>query len=338
MIWLTWRQFRTHGWVFLGALGVLAIALAATGPHLVTLFNESGIASCQTNNNCEVATSNFLSLISGGITAPLFYLGTGLLYVLPAVVGLFWGAPLVARELETGTYRLVWNQSVTRNRWLAAKLGLLGVAAMATAGLFSLMVTWWASPIDQANVDRITPLLFGARGVAPIGYAAFAFALGVTVGVLVRRTIPAMAVTLVIAVAALLVMPLWGRAHLIPPLTTTTPFDTSNIRGIGMSEGGQDMRVTADVNIPDAWIITNETVKADGNAFTGPGDLQKCGRNASPDTCIEWIASLHLQQKVTYQPDSRFWPLQFAETAIFLVLAGLLAGSCFWLVRPRRLA
>ena len=130
---------------------------------------------------------------------------------MPALIGVFWGAPLVARELETGTYRLAWNQSVTRTRWLAVKLGLIGLAAMAAAGLLSLMVTWWSSPIDQALAargpqraqrrNRFAPLLFGARGIVPIGYAAFAFALGVTVGVLIRRTLPAMATTLAVFVA-----------------------------------------------------------------------------------------------------------------------------------------
>ncbi len=81
----------------------------------------------------------------------LYLLGVAVLYVVPALIGIFWGAPLVARELETGTFRLAWNQSVTRTRWLAVKLGLIGLASMAAAGLFSLMVTWWSSPIDQAN-------------------------------------------------------------------------------------------------------------------------------------------------------------------------------------------
>jgi len=39
----------------------------------------------------------------------------------PALLGIFWGAPLIARELETGTCRLAWNQSVTRTRWLTVK-------------------------------------------------------------------------------------------------------------------------------------------------------------------------------------------------------------------------
>ncbi len=120
------------------------------------------------------------------------------LLVLPALIGVFWGAPLVARELETGTFRLAWTQGVTRQRWLAVKLTLAGLASMAVAGLLSLILTWWFSPIDRVQLNQLTPAMFGVRGITPIGYAAFAFALGVTAGAFIRRTIPAMAATIVV--------------------------------------------------------------------------------------------------------------------------------------------
>src|SRR4029453_7285318 len=75
---------------------------------------------------------------------------TAVVLLLPALIGLFWGAPLLARELEAGTHRLVWNQSITRTRWLAVKLAVTGLAAMTAAGLGSLVVSWWANPIEKA--------------------------------------------------------------------------------------------------------------------------------------------------------------------------------------------
>jgi ABC-type multidrug transport system permease subunit len=110
----------------------------------------------------------------------LYFAGGAAVYLTPALIGIFWGAPLVTRELEAGTLRLTWNQSVTRTRWMAAKLALIGLVAMATAGLLSLMVTWWSGPIDQAGgfpvtmgqLSRFSPLVFDARGFAPVGYAA----------------------------------------------------------------------------------------------------------------------------------------------------------------------
>ena len=86
-----------------------------------------------------------------GIFPVLYIAGLILLYVTPGIIGVFWGAPLVTRELEAGTFRLAWNQGVTRTRWIAVKLAAVGLAAMAVSGLLSLAVTWWASPVDRAG-------------------------------------------------------------------------------------------------------------------------------------------------------------------------------------------
>ena len=151
---------------------------------------------------------------------------TRLIVLAPAVIGLFWGAPLIARELEAGTPALAWSQSVTRTRWLAVKLAVGGLAAMAVTEALSLMQTWWAAPISQAVADgggsgvarsRFSLLAFATHGITPLGYAAFAFALGVTAGALIRRTLPAMAVTLAIFAALQVAMPLWVRPNLAPP-------------------------------------------------------------------------------------------------------------------------
>jgi hypothetical protein len=214
MIWLTWRQFRGGAAMMAAALAVLAALLALTGPGLADDYS-SGIAACTTQGGgCSDFVQEFFTDHQIQFLAVI-----AVVLVLPALIGLFWGAPLIARELEAGTHRLVWNQSITRTRWLAVKLGLTGLAAMIAAGLGSLAGTWWSSPIDNTatTFPRMEPLLFAARGIVPIGYAAFAFTLGVTVGMLVRRTLPAMAITLAVFVAAQIAMPLLVRPHLFPP-------------------------------------------------------------------------------------------------------------------------
>jgi hypothetical protein len=78
----------------------------------------------------------------------------------------------VAREFETGAFRLAWTQGITRTRWLAIKLGLVGAFSMAAAGLLTLMVTWWSSPFDTATMDRLNPANFHSEGIVPVGSPA----------------------------------------------------------------------------------------------------------------------------------------------------------------------
>ena len=235
--------------------------------------------------------------------------------------------------------RLAWNQSVTRMRWAVTKVGLIGLASMATAGLISLMLTWWASPVDRAaglaaghagilSLNRLAPVLFAVRGIAPIAHAAFAFALGATVGVLVRRSIPTMAVTLAVFAFVQLAVPRWVRPHLVSPLRLVKAFDPAALSMI--AENGGKVTVKAAADIPGAWIISNQTITPAGHVFTGPAPAA-CRTGAQ--TCAAALGKLDLRQVITYQPASHFWALQWYETAIFLAVALALAGTCVWRLR-----
>ena len=350
MLWLTWRQFRAQAAVVFGLLAVIAVALAVTGPHLVHLYDTT-VKSCASHGDCGTASALFTDK-----ERLLQQLGQVVL-VAPALIGIFWGAPLVARERENHTFRLAWTQSVSRTRWLATKLGLVGLASIATAGLMSLMVTWWSSPFDRIADSPFSPSYFDRRDLVPIGYAAFAFALGVTAGVLIRRTLPAMAATLVAFVGARAAVLVWVRPHLIAPIETTTAFFLPSFNGSGPS---------GPVN-PADWVLSEETINGAGrvigqNGGFGPNggiDLPANGQfsvagqacpasvrvprvqgpgppsRALTNAIQECLDKLHIREVVTYQPASRYWAFQWYETAVFLGLALVLAGFCFWWVRRR---
>jgi hypothetical protein len=238
------------------------------------------------------------ALVRSSTSGSVYDLANATMYVVPALLGIFWGAPLLARELETGTHRLAWNQSVTRTRWLTTKLAIVGGVAAATAGLLSWAVTSWAHHIDQATGDRITPGLFGARGIVPIGYALFAFVLGVTAGMLIRRTVPAMAATLAIYGAVVISMQEWIRAHLLPALHTTSPLDTSTLNTLNIGAGNR-LTVVASDHLRDAWVLSNQTITATGQVFTGPANPQHCGPEAALQACTDWLDTLGLRQDLT---------------------------------------
>ncbi|HEY0719040.1 MAG TPA: ABC transporter permease [Streptosporangiaceae bacterium] len=345
MIWLTWRQARIQTLAIAALIAVFAILLLATGPHLVTLYRDSSFAAC--HSNCASEASNFLNQLATGSGYHLIYL-LGALFItfLPVVIGLFWGAPLIARELESGSYKLAWNQSVTRERWLAVKLGLLGLTSMALAGLFSLALSWWASPIDYAAAvgasggfqERFFPLDFGTRGVVPIGYAAFAFALGALIGLLVRRTVPAMAVTLLLVAAVLIAMPLGIRPHLITPVRHTFKLTAADLNGLDISgpAGGQIIQIYANAPAPaGAWVYSSPVTTASGSTVFGPVPQACQSVGNGPQACFSALARIHLKETVSYQPADRYWTFQWLELGIFLTAAVLLAWGCFWLIRRR---
>jgi ABC-type transport system involved in multi-copper enzyme maturation permease subunit len=329
MIRFTWLQFRPQAAVALGALAILAVVVLATGIPLAHAY-DTAVATCAPRHDCSAVLNN------NGDGTPRGLL-SALVIAVPGLIGMFWGAPLAAREFETGTFRLAWTQGITRTRWLAAKIGLIGAFSMAVAGLLTLMVTWWTSPFDTAAMDRLNPANFHSEGIVPVGYAAFAFALGFTAGMLIRRTLPAMAVTLVIFTAVQFAVPVWVRPHLIAPVQTTSALSMGAVVEMGNSQG--NLFVMAQPVIPGAWILSDQIVTPAGRpASTEPATDACGGRSLSPQACPDYINSLHLRETVTYQPLSRYWPLQWYETAVYLAVALILAGLCFLRIRPARAA
>jgi len=326
MIWLTWRQFRTQAAVIFGGVAVLAVVLTATGPRLVHLHHTQG--------------NGFVNGLSGTYSG-LYVLAWLAVLALPVLIGMFWGAPLVTRELDAGTHRLVWTQT-TCTRWLIAKLGFIGLAAMAAAGLLSLAVSWWAAPIDAAVASRngmpgpgvfvfarLSREIFDARGIVPVGYAAFAFVLGVTIGMFMRRTLPSMAILLVVFVVTQVAMSLWVRPHLLAPERQATTITAQNLTLIDMQD---DLHVIIDR--PGAWVTSQHTVNAAGRAVRPPSWATSC-LGPKGQACFARLDRLGYRQLVYYQPAGRFWVLQWFETAIYLGLALALAALSTWRIRRR---
>ena len=349
MIWLTWRQLRTGAVTVAAALAALAAVLALTGPGLAHDYSAA-IAACAGPGGPCSAVARFFDHNQMAWLAV-----TALVLVLPALVGAFWGAPLVSRELEAGTHRLAWCQSITRTRWLAVKLGVTGLAAAAAAGLCSLAVTWWAGPLDRSgDMARIEPLVFAARGIVPAAYAAFAVALGATAGLLIRRPLPAMAVTLVLFVAAQIAMPILVRPHLLSPTRSTVAISVADVDRFTF---GADhvLRVDASAAPRGAWVLSSHAVDPSGRpvspitiaAASGP-----CARPGSPGGpadsppeatdpnndplvtgCLAELQRLGYRVESTYHPGGRFWAFQWYEAGIYTLAALGLAAVCFWRIR-----
>jgi ABC-type transport system involved in multi-copper enzyme maturation permease subunit len=341
MTWLAWRQFRAQAFVVLALLAAAAVYVLITGTQLRHSYNAD-LAACQAQNNCFGLLNGLQSQYNGPLD-----LSALVVMAAPALIGIFWGAPLIAAELERGTQYLVWNQSVSRTRWLAVKLALVALTAVATAGLLSLLITWWASPLDAMASSRFGTQTFNARNIAPLGYAAFAFALGATLGLLIRRTIPAMAATLAVFVALQMVVTIAVRPNILPATTVTMPVNQTTMSQVArIDRSGTAGALTVDMSGPaGAWIQNETAVLTSAGVPVADSEIASCfdqftggaaGKGKGPSgfgTFGACLAPDNLHVDITYQPASHYWPLQWLETALYAALAALLAAVCFRRIR-----
>jgi len=345
-----WLQSRTQTLSIYAMLGLLAIAAAITGVHLSNLYS-SQVLHCATG--CDLATNDFLTRDSF-----LRHTFDVLSLVTPALLGVFWGAPLLAREFEAGTYRVAWTQSVTRRRWLTTRLAVGAGAVMTIAGILTLTVTWWYRALDKVGSNQYD--LFERRDIVPIGYAVFAFAAGALIGAVIRRVVPAMAATIGVYAGARIVSTIWIRPHLLPPLHKMVSLANADGFGFVSSNGSPLTMVAKGFAGPNAWTQSTQFLTSNGHVATKAALSaflqQHCSAILNPSAapslpvnkpvktppgveeafhaCREQAAqTFHLL--VTYQPANRYWAFQWLETGIFLALAGLALAGCYWWITHR---
>jgi ABC-type transport system involved in multi-copper enzyme maturation permease subunit len=326
MIWMSWRQFRGQAVVGAGALLVLAVYLIILGLRVRHGYDDARSLCRPPGGGCSSALTEFQDRFVSRV-----YFLDAIILLIPALIGLFWGAPLVTRELEAGTHRLVWNQSITRRRWLAIKLLVVGLAGMIAAALASVLLTWAVSPFDAVAGDRFTTVMFGTRNIVPIAYAAFALVLGAVTGIVVRRTVPAMALTLLVFIVIQILTANVVRPHLMTPVSRAQQMTPELIRHLSFL--GRNPTISG-LKIPGAWVIaTSELLTPDGRTV-GTGAYGACTQGA-PEAAAECLGRLNLHVEVEYQPLERYWTFQWLETAVFLGLAVLLTAFGRWRIRRR---
>jgi hypothetical protein len=312
MTWVTWRQYRYQGALAAALFAALAVALVISGLHAAQLWHAA-LSGCMKDNGCG-------GLSLAGPAVMTLVVATSAVPLLP---GLFWGAPMVAHELETGTNQFAWTQSITKRRWLAVRAAWLLLAAAVLAGAVSALVTWWSGPDNALTGDAFEANRFDITDMVPVGYAIFAVALGICAGVLLRRTLPAMAVTLAgfAGLRALIAQVL--RPHYMPPVTVYYKLTRS------YAPKGSYLTVRQGVVGPDgapAAGLSNYNF----NGTPVPATCARATQNPAP--CM---AAHGYRGYLAYQPASRFWAFQGIETGIFVVLAAVLLGVTFWVLTRR---
>ena len=316
MNWLTWRQYRSQALAGYAALAAMLVFLGFAGWQILDAYKSSGLARCLPAGGQECF--DLSSAFSQRYTTMQFFVL--FLLVVPVLVGMFWGAPLVARELEHGTHRLAWTQSVTRGRWITSKLVIIGASTLAFSGVLSAAVWWWSRPLVATGWNSFEPGIFDLRGIVPVAYTLFAVALGVALGALMRKTLPAVFTTLAVFAAVRLGIILFLREHYMAAKSVV----------FGLSSSSPLIRSG------DDWVLSSNMVDRAGHVVSNFGGLEvgflarqcpamvQAGSKGSGDLKIQCFERLGLRNAEVFHPADRYWTFQAIEAAIFLALTALL--------------
>lgn len=322
MTWLVWRQYRTQALLTAALTGALMLLLVVTGIRMSADYHAA-LSACASNHDC----GNLRLFQSGGYSAVSVIVT--LTIAVPLLLGLFWGAPLVATEFEQGTHQFIWTQGVARARWMAAKISWVLLAAAVWGGAVAAVVTWWSGTNNTINQDRFySALKFSTQGVVPIAYSIFAVALGIAAGTAFRRVLPALGATLAIFAALLVVLQTVVRPHYLPAVARTLPLTEASIPA-------------------SSWILAGNIISPAKAivGFIGNGSGNWAFQGIMPASCMAvahsrsaaWscLSAHGYRVALTYQPGSRYWAFQGIESGIFLILAALLAALTIRLIIRR---
>lgn len=306
MTWLLGKLYRRSvlAWVFLSVSAFVSIVVA--WQWFRPIMTSAAMQQCldPSLHSCSPGLLDTL----GSFTRFNRHLGEVLLAV-PIFMGAFIGAPLIARELENGTHRLIWTQGITPQLWFMKRAGvgiafgtllalLIGLAVAAWLGIASNVSGPWA------EFDNYLPVF--------LAYAVFALALGIAAGTIASRSVPAMAVTLFVWIASRTAFGIFVRPELIPPVIKRGPAAS------------------------DDWIVGQTYVDSHGRIWseTQVDDLLRQLGGGGPNV------DLTLQQhgifpSLLIQPASRFWTFQGLEAAAFILLSLICVALAFGWVRWR---
>jgi hypothetical protein len=311
---LIWRLHRTQAYFAIGALAALTILLLVTGTTMAHDYHVF-LANCAATGSCSEGPGRLFSGDGSIMDLVNFTL------VIPLLFGLFWGAPLLAKELEDGTHNLAWTQGVTRRHWMRSNVMWALLAAAVWGAAMAALVSWWRFP-ENAIDSRFAA--FDVQGFVPVAYSIFAVALGIAVGSIFKRVLPAIATTLGVFVAVRVAIGVYVRPHYVTPISKLFPLSGPESNGPAGS-----WTISSGVEGPHGHFY--------GNAFNISDVPKLCGHSFFDEKSISGscLSAHGFRQLIAYQPDSRFWTFQGIEGGAFIVMAVALIGFAFWRVLSR---
>jgi hypothetical protein len=232
MTWVTWRQHRTQAIACLALLVALAVYAIIEGTSMRNAFSHDNLAGCLARTQgygCSNSLGDFMNKFGSAVNIAFW----SVCLIVPGLVGVLVGGSLIARELEYGTWRLAWSQTVPRARWLTVKLALVTGGLIVLGAAMTAVITWYRAPMDRV-VGHLFPNVYDYEGLVLTAYILCAFGFAVLAGLLIRRSIPAMIAAFIPWLAIRLVIEFVFRDHFLTPVTGPNNCPVGGPCGIGI--------------------------------------------------------------------------------------------------------
>jgi ABC-type transport system involved in multi-copper enzyme maturation permease subunit len=328
MVRVTWLLHRTE------LVGLLVLAVGCALAMILSQDSTHAAYASYVANGC---VANPLHLPCGTIANGLvndtdsFSAVVIALHVLPVVIGLFIGAPLLAREIESGTYRFTWTQEVGRARFVLTTFVMLATVVTAVACLLGLLLGWYGHPFEVIGVEsQWQSGLFDTTVFMLGAWTLFALALGSFLGALIGRTVAAMAATTTV-VGGLLIVSFLNLVHsLLSVGAIATSKITPNGTG-GIPIGALNDRDYLSGPAPGSWLVRGWITGPNRHVLSTTAAYNVLGRaynatekNFASNAVTRWLSIHHFTYWVSYQPASRYWAFQAVAGVILIGLAALL--------------
>jgi hypothetical protein len=336
MTWITWRQHRAALTGFALLFGGFAVLMLYAGVRVHDAYHtlvQHGCSVASPVGPCGQASALFL-----GQPFDLYPNGVALaLHVSPVLIGMFLGAPLLAREYEAGTLRFAWTQGTGRTRWLLAQLTLLAVPVAAVSCGLAALASWSSRPFEALGyATRWQAGQFDTTMITAVGWALAGFALGALLGAVIKRTVAAMAVSAA-AVTALAAAAYAKLDYLLLSVHPRTVADPSIVPA-NVGQGALKSYAQQSYPVPrDSWLVrgwfAGPTGRPIGHAALSALNRVRFGSN--PSAAQLWLTRHHVTFLVAYQPAAHYWPFQAAAGGILLLAAAALAAATLLLIRRR---
>jgi hypothetical protein len=331
---VTWLQRRSTliGLLVVFVACAVAIVVGQAGTHA---SYASFVANGCVQNRFHVPCGTFENWFADN--TDLFSAMVIALRVVPVVIGVFVGAPLLSRELESGTFRFTWTQGVGRSRAVVTTLVLLALFVTVATCVLGLLLNWFAHPFEVIWIEsQWQSGLFDTTGPMLVAWTLFALALGTFLGALIGRTVAAMAVTAAIVGGLLVVSFVW----LVHQLEAFGALVTTRLTPIGLSVGQLNVPGSQFNGPVGSWLVRAWFTGPGGKRLSTAAAYNVIGRmyggpangKVGPS---RWLSAHHYIYWVSYQPASRFWVFQIIAAVILIILAVLLAFATVRLVRRR---